>query len=190
MNGVSKLTIVLGALLVLFVGFMSWQVQDQRAKIQRLQGENAAIGAAYDDIVALADVEAPPSEDVAEVGEPPIVVERGADGTDGTAGERGARGLPGDDGTDGLDGADGATGPQGPQGEQGEEGPPGMEGRTIAGPQGEPGPTGPQGDPGPAGAQGPIGAIGPAPAGIVIPDGNGGTCTATDPDGDGVYACP
>lgn len=88
----------------------------------------------------------------------------GPRGQKGEPGEQGVAGDPGPAGVDGVDGIDGAQGPAGP-----------------AGPQGPAGATGPQGSVGPAG---------PAPTGIVVPDGQGGTCTATDPDRDGVYACP
>lgn len=80
----------------------------------------------------------------------------------------------------GADGRDGEsiTGPAGVDGESGPAGPAGPPGESVAGP------TGPEGPAGPAGKDG------RTPVGIVVPDGQGGTCTATDTDGDGIYACP
>lgn len=132
----------------------------------------------------------------------------GSDGPQGLPGQNGTDGRAGQDGTDGTDGVDGADGadgltvqgPQGAQGEPGDDGAPGGAGATgaqgepgVAGPAGEPGPAGPagpQGEAGATGATGPPGERGPAPVGIWVPDGLGGQCLATDPDLDGIYACP
>jgi hypothetical protein len=194
-SGPGRWAFVGGVLVILFVGFMSYRLQTLTETVGRLEGENAALRVGYDAVVEAGDVDAPPSEDVADENiDTPVVIQRGADGA---SGERGSRGLPGQDGRDGDDGAPGPPGEPGPPGPAGSNGGPGSNGDPGAegaqGPVGPIGATGPQGEPGPAGAQGPagpIGATGPAPTGIVVPDGEGGWCTATDPDGDGVYACP
>ena len=103
----------------------------------------------------------------------------------GIPGEKGERGDPGPPGVQGPMGMAGPPGPQGltgPVGDAGTAGPVGDQG-----PGGEAGETGPQGEPGPAG---PTGPAGPAPTAIVIElPPPFGTCTATDPDGDGTYTC-
>ena len=113
----------------------------------------------------------------------------------GEAGVAGPRGPAGRDGVS-IAGPPGAPGPRGQKGEPGEQGvagepgPSGVDGVDgMDGAPGPAGPAGPQGQPGAVGPQGPVGPAGPAPAGIVIPDGQGGTCTAVN-RGDGVYACP
>lgn len=108
----------------------------------------------------------------------------GAAGRDGRDGEDGSDGLtvqgpPGVDGTDGTDGSDGDDGRDGRDGES-IVGPPGPAGQDST----VPGPQGPQGE------KGDTGSTGPAPLGIWVPDGQGATCLATDPDADGIYACP
>ena len=116
----------------------------------------------------------------------------GPDGPRGTAGRDGERGLtgadstvPGPRGADGVGGVQGGAGETGARGLTGETGDPGAA-STVPGPAGDPGAQGPAGN---DGATGPQGERGPAPEGIVVPDGRGGTCTARD-RGDGVYECP
>lgn len=125
----------------------------------------------------------------------------GTPGTDGQAGTPGANGRDGTDGRDGLSirGQAGPMGPPGPpgvngtNGTDGADGAPGRDGASIqgpagpAGPQGLSGPAGPQGESGP---QGPKGDPGEPAVAVQVPDGLGGWCFATDPDGDGVYMCP
>lgn len=128
--------------------------------------------------------------------------EDGSDGPEGPRGPAGPQGPPGDDGDNGppgepgppgpagengIPGAPGINGVPGPQGEMGPQGLPGPAG--PAGPAGEPGADGVDGAPGPAGATGPQGPPGAMPGGIVVPDGQGGFCTARDYTGDGVYSC-
>lgn len=109
----------------------------------------------------------------------------GRNGIDGKNGAAGAVGAVGAVGVNGIDGINGVNGLDGLNGEPGAQGTPGAAG--AQGPGGPAGPQGPAGAPGPAGPQG---ATGPPPAGITVPDGNGGTCVATDPDADGIYTCP
>jgi len=111
-----------------------------------------------------------------------------AEPVQGIPGEKGERGDPGPAGLQGPAGVAGAPGQQGEPGPQGVEGRPGDPGEPgpvgESGPAGEPGVTGPQGEPGPPGP------VGPGPAAIVIEfPPPFGTCTATDPDGDGTYTC-
>jgi len=112
----------------------------------------------------------------------------GIPGEKGERGDPGPAGVQGPAGVAGAPGQQGEPGPVGPQGDAGSAGDPGVAGPAgESGPAGEPGVTGPQGEPG---EPGPPGPAGPAPAAITFDFGFPlGSCTATDPDGDGTYTC-
>jgi hypothetical protein len=200
--GVNRRLVI--AVLVLLAAWVIWagydDVQEDREASRRyasLEAKFEAVSETYEGVAAAAEtrgVVAPSLEDA--VSEAPATVR--VEGDQGPPGPRGAPGADGNDGRDGIDGRDGANGAAGLPGLPGEStvGPPGPEGDPgesvvgPAGPPGETGPAGPQGEPGPQGPSGPQGAVGPMPAGIVVPDGQGGTCTAVDENNSGVYACP
>lgn len=191
------------ASLVLFTLSRDGQDED-REQAERIAVLEARYGSLEDSYEALRSVAAErgvvaPPVDEAVSSDAPVRVE----GQQGPAGPRGLPGVDGEPGASGPAGATGATGAAGAAGPSGTDGPAGQNGtdgeagqdgtQGPAGPAGEPGPAGPQGEQGPQGPQGPTGpqgSIGPMPAGIVVPDGQGGTCTAVDTDQDGVYACP
>jgi hypothetical protein len=186
MAGLSRWAIALVLAVALAVTLLfSYRDATYRSDVRRSEERLAALTAAYEQLDEQArqqGIEAPSVEDDPT---PPVVV-----GPPGSPGSRGADGIDGIRGRQGLPGPEGPPGSPGPAGEPGANGEPGEPG--VPGPQGEtgatgaPGPVGPQG---PAGATGPAGPVGPAPAGIVVPDGNGGTCLARDVDRDGIYSC-
>jgi hypothetical protein len=191
MAGLSRWAIALVLAVALAVTLLfSYRDATYRSDVRRSEERLAALTAAYEQLDEQArqqGIEAPSVEDVTNTDDPtpPVVV-----GPPGSPGSRGADGIDGIRGRQGLPGPEGPPGSPGPAGEPGANGEPGESG--VPGPQGEtgatgaPGPVGPQG---PAGATGPAGPVGPAPAGIVVPDGNGGTCLARDVDRDGIYSC-
>lgn len=129
------------------------------------------------------DLPSPPASEIVDARVTPAIPgPPGPPGRDGRS-IQGPPGLVGQDGRDGRDGVDGRDGAPGPPGL------PGLD-STVPGPAGPSGPAGPPGAPGPAGPVGQTGPKGDPAAGIIIPDGQGGTCTAVDPDRDGIYACP
>jgi hypothetical protein len=198
MNGrpQSRWRVVATILLIIALGVLvTWRdvaYRDLQADYAAAVAERDTWRAAYVELEDQADaagIDAPTPEEIEDPDQPtpPIVVEHGEDGTDGAAGDRGIRGPQG------ATGEQGPPGPPGPPGPVGADGINGISHRGEQGPPGVDGPPGPQGPAGETGAQGPQGAagpVGPAPAGIVIPDGLGGFCTAVDPEGDGIYACP
>jgi hypothetical protein len=191
MAGLSRWAVALVLAVALGVTLLfSYRDATYRADARRSEARLAALTAAYqqlDEEARAQGIDAPSVEDVTDTDTPlpPVVVgpagSPGSRGTDGTDGSRGRQGLPGPPGPAGAPGATGEPGADGVNGEPGAAGAPGEPG--AAGP---PGPVGPQGPTGPAG---PAGPVGPAPAGIVVPDGNGGTCLARDVDRDGIYSC-
>ena len=176
------------------------QVAALTADVNTLRGQVSSLGGTP---------KTPPPEERtdSELIPPASVVrgERGPRGPRGATGPQGPAGPPGSDGAT-VQGPRGERGPQGltgfpgasvtgPPGADGLPGAPGINGSNGAdgatGPQGVPGPVGPAGEPGPEGppgVDGQPGASGPAPAGIIIPDGQGGTCLAT-PDPQLIYRC-
>jgi hypothetical protein len=192
MAGLSRWAVALVLAVALAVTLLfSYRDATYRSDVRRSEERLAALTAAYEQLDQEAraqGIEAPSVEDVTNTDNPapPVVV-----GPPGSPGSRGADGASGERGRQGLPGPEGPPGSPGPAGEPGANGEPGEPG--VPGPQGETGATGPQGPPGPqgeTGATGPAGPSGPAVGGIVIPNGQGGTCLATDPDRDGIYACP
>lgn len=179
---------------LLFFGFLGWQrdrdIAEMNARFDRL-------ALAYDEgrsVAAESGVALPSLDDVTDAGPTPPVRIKGDQGPQGPTGPRGPAGTQGDPGAPGVPGP---SGPQGATGSPGSDGPPGADGAPgpagadgAQGPPGADGAPGAQGEPGPQGPAGPQGAVGPMPAGIVIPDGMGGTCEARDDDRDGVYECP
>lgn len=188
--------LAVGASLIFF-GYRDQQYREASAERTR---EITRLAVAYEQLRSASDIDAPPADEVARVDQPVVpgpqgpAGPQGPRGLQGWPGARGASGPPGPTGATGASGSPGiagGTGPAGADGQPGANGAPGEEGPTgPAGPPGAPGPAGATGEQGPQGPQGPAGPAGPRPNGIVIPDGNGGTCTALDPDGDGIYACP
>jgi type II secretory pathway pseudopilin PulG len=196
--------VVVGALaaivVVLFLGYQDWQrdqdARDLTARFDRLalaykEGASAAADAGVE-LPTLDEATSPgPTPPVRIQGEPGPPGERGPVGPRGPGGADGIAGRAGEDGPPGAPGTDGGPGPAGDPGEPGDpgaDGAPGLPGES--GPPGPAGPAGVDGAPGPQGPQGEQGATGPMPVAIVIPDGLGGSCTATDPEADGTYECP
>lgn len=107
------------------------------------------------------------TEDLQELCQSAVKVERGEPGPIGPQGEEGPPGLQGEQGIPGPQGATGEQGPRGPDGPRGRAGatgpagPPGEDGsdglQGPPGPKGEQGPAGPQGEQGQVGPQGPQG---------------------------------
>jgi hypothetical protein len=198
MNGrpQSRWRVLLTILIIIALGaVVTWRdvaYRDLQTDYAAAVAERDTWRAAYVELEDQADaagIDAPTPEEIEDPDQPtpPIVVEHGEDGTDGSPGSRGSRGPQGATGEQGPQGEPGPPGPPGPVGPMGDEG---LPGQGTRGETGSTGPQGPAGETGAQGPQGPAGPAGPAPSGIVIPDGLGGFCTAVDPDGDGIYACP
>jgi hypothetical protein len=147
--------------------------------------------------------EAIDTDDLQQLCENAVQVERGEPGPIGPQGTEGPPGLTGPEGPAGPAGPVGPPGPRGPSGPKGDTGNQGTEGDAgAAGAEGEPGATGPEGPAGPPGPPGPQGNQGPAgPQGERGPEGPAGypqsftftfgaqEYTCTDPDGDRNYSC-
>lgn len=194
----SKVLLVVAVLLVqaLFFGFIGWQ---RDRDLATMDARYNRLAVAYEDAQQVGEeegIDLPSLDEVTSDDPTPPVRVQGDPGPEGERGQTGPRGPQGETGaagtgTTGRTGSPGSAGEDGTDGVQGDAGPAGTDGQ--AGPQGEqgpPGPEGPQGATGPGGGQGPAGPPGPMPAAIVIPDGLGGSCTATDPEADGTYECP
>ena len=193
---------ILTAVLIASVIAMRASNEERTGQVAALTADVTTLREQITDLGATPQAPAP-EERIDEGTIPPAVIERGPRGPQGPRGERGPAGPPGADGKT-VQGPRGERGPQGLTGFPGASvtGPPGADGLPGApGINGAPGPvgaTGPQGEAGPAGPAGPAGedgedgingAPGPAPAGIIVPDGEGGTCLARDTNADLIYSC-
>lgn len=198
MTSRGKVFLVVGVVVAqaLFFGFVGWQ---RDRDVTALNARYDRLAVAYQDaqqVTGEEGIDLPTLDEVTSDEPTPPVRIQGDPGPPGERGQTGPRGPQGETGTTGSTGGPGPTGESGPAGDDGATGTQGATGVSgvngIPGPQGPeglPGPEGPIGPSGPSGGQGPAGPPGPMPVAIVVPDGLGGSCAATDPESDGTYEC-
>lgn len=176
----AKITFGVMILLVVYIGFASWQSYQDKKAAQGVatQGQDLAsqVKAECAKGGEVARKLGPLCQQAADLDSKPPAVsgpkgERGDPGPVGPSGEKGDPGPVGPSGQPGTQGPVGDTGERGSDGQNGSEGP--------QGPKGDPGEQGPKGDPGPSGPEGPQGPGGePAPR-ITAVDMDMASCTGT-----------
>lgn len=189
-----RLTVILVVAVTILALWSGYSDHRRRTESAALVRQLDTLSGNYETLRATAEgqgIEAPSVVEAGDPDEPVVITVDGDDGPRGPVGSDGAAGPPGVPGRSGTPGGVGPPGPAGLDGPTGEAGDGG-----VAGPAGEVGSTGPDGATGPPGPQGLVGPMGPtgptglSPHAIVVPDGMGGECTATDPEADGTYECP